>query len=404
MILNTDVVILGGGCAGLWLLDDLRRRGLRVLLLAADSVGGTQTTGSQGILHGGVKYVLQGIFSASANAVREMPGRWRASLEGTVEPDLSRVRFRSRHCYLWRSDSWQSYLGMFGAQAFLQVKPVPLPDAERPALLVKCPGQVFRLDEEVIDTTSFAQVLADRNRELILRIDAEQGLEFQQDGEGRVTSFMISEPGGSRELTIHVNEVVLAAGAGNERLRERLGFETGLMQRRPLHMALVRGDLPQLNGHCVDGAKTRITMTADVDSAGRGIWQLGGQLAEDGVRLDPDALIRHASRELQAVLPGWSPGRTEWSTYRIDRAEARTKDGARPDDVQLLRDANVLTIWPTKLVLAPRMTERVLEEWGTVKPPRGLADFRAALNEWNWPAPPIAVPPWELQSTWTSGS
>ena len=127
-------------------------------------------------------------------------------------------------------------------------------------------------------------------------------------------------------------------------------------------------------------------------------------MAEEGVRQESAALIQHARQELMAVLPGWTPERTEWTTYRIDRAEARTKEGARPDDVQLLHDANVLTIWPTKLVLAPRMTERVLEQWGVLKHPRGLADFRAALSEWNWPAPALAVPPWELQSTWTSGS
>ena len=69
MKLDTDVVIFGGGCAGLWLLDELRRRGLRVVLLESGRLGGGQTTGSQGILHGGVKYLLKGLFSASAGRV-----------------------------------------------------------------------------------------------------------------------------------------------------------------------------------------------------------------------------------------------------------------------------------------------------------------------------------------------
>ena len=404
MNLSTDVLIFGGGCAGLWLLDELRRRGLRVLLLESGAVGGTQTTGSQGILHGGTKYVLQGIFSASAGSVRDMPARWRDSLAGAVEPDLSQTRFRSRHCYLWRSDSWQSYLGMVGAQAFLQVKPVPLSDAERPAVLAKCPGQVFRLDEEVIDTTSFARVLAERNRGLILQLDAVQGLTFQVDASGRVTAVMIREPQGSREVSIQTEQVVLAAGAGNADLRTQIGLTANAMQRRPLHMVLVRGDLPQFNGHCVDGAKTRVTITADRDSCRRGVWQIGGQLAEDGVRLEPSELIAQAKRELAAVLPGWVSGGLEWATYRIDRAEARTENGARPSDVQLLQEQNVLTAWPTKLVLAPRMSELVIERLGVLNNTQGLAEFRQSLNDLNWPCPAVALPPWELQTTWISGN
>lgn len=403
MNIYTDVLIFGGGCAGLWLLDELRRRGVRALLLESGAVGGTQTTGSQGILHGGTKYVLQGIFSASAGSVRDMPARWRESLAGAVEPDLSQTRFRSRHCYLWRSDSWQSYLGMVGAQAFLQVKPVPLPDAERPALLARCPGQVFRLDEEVIDTTSFARVLAERNRGLIFQIDPAQGLEFQVNADGRVTSVLLREPGGLRELSVEVDRVVLAAGAGNDQLRMQIGLTSNAMQRRPLHMVLVRGDLPPFNGHCIDGAKTRVTITADVDSQGRGVWQIGGQLAEDGVRLEPGALIAHAQRELAAVLPGWKSAGLEWATYRIDRAEARTADGSRPNDVQLLHEHNVLTIWPTKLVLAPRMAQQAMEHLGVLDHSSGLAEFRTALSSLNWPAPVLALPPWELQSTWISG-
>lgn len=402
-MLNTDVLIFGGGCAGLWLLDDLRRRGLRVLLLESGHVGGTQSTGSQGILHGGTKYVLQGLFSNSANALREMPGRWRASLEGTVEPDLSRVRFRSHHCYLWRSDSLLSRLGMFGAQNLLTIKPIPLSDGDRPPLLEKCPGQVFRLDEAVIDTTSFAAVMAERNRGHILRINPIEGITFQIDGTGKVTAVTLQQPDGSQELHIQVQQLVLAAGAGNARLREQLGLPANAMQRRPLHMVLARGALPQFNGHCVDGAKTRVTITSDVDSAGRGVWQVGGQLAEDGVRLEPEALIQHARRELTAVLPGWNLfDGIELSTYRIDRAEARTAAGSRPDDVQLIHEHNVLTIWPTKLVLAPRMTKRVVEHLGALNP-AGLAEFTASLKLLNWPAPSVALPPWELQSTWISG-
>lgn len=399
MKLNTDVVIFGGGCAGLWLLDELRRRQMRVLLLESGQLGGGQTTGSQGILHGGVKYALKGLFSASANAVKDMPAIWHAARSGKSEPDLSGMRMRSDCCFLWRSESWQSWAGLMGARAMLEVTPIPLSDAARPAVLANCPGQVYRLEEEVIDTSSFAQVMADRNRGSILQIDAEHGFEFHTGQDNCVESVQIQQPGSGHQLTLNMKHLVLAAGAGNERLRSLLNLPANAMQRRPLHMVMVRGDLPLLNGHCVDGSKTRVTVTADEDSEGRIVWQVGGQLAEDGVQMDSDRLIQFARQELMAVLPGWTPGRLEWSTYRIDRAEAKTEDGSRPNDVQLLHEGNVHTAWPTKLVLAPRMTERVLEQIGTLET-CGLPDFHTALNELNWPTPIVAPPPWELQASW----
>ena len=88
-------------------------------------------------------------------------------------------------------------------------------------------------------------------------------------------------------------------------------------------------------------------------TSGRRVWQIGGQIAEDGVNVDPQTLSQQAQRELAAVLPGIAFERVEWSTYKVDRAEALMPDGKRPDNVQVLCAGNVTTGWPTKLALAP---------------------------------------------------
>src|SRR5690606_18370467 len=100
-----------------------------------------------------------------------------------------------------------------------------------------------------------------------------------------------------------------------------------IMQRRPLRVALVRGQLSQLNGHCVEGTKTRVTITSDVDRAGRTVWQLGGQVTEDGVAMTADDFLRHAQRELTAVLPGFRDKGFEWAEFCVDRAERSTTSG-----------------------------------------------------------------------------
>src|SRR5258708_2266057 len=103
--MDLDVLIFGGGAAGLWLLDRLSRRGDRALLLEAGELGQGQTVGSQGIIHGGLKYTLQGLLTPSAREIRDMPEVWRQSLAGSRAPDLRHTRLRTDVCHLWRSGS-----------------------------------------------------------------------------------------------------------------------------------------------------------------------------------------------------------------------------------------------------------------------------------------------------------
>lgn len=393
--IELDAVIFGGGVAGLWLLDELRRRGYLALLLEAKALGAGQTIASQGILHGGAKYVLSGVWNRSAREVREMPAWWRACLAGRREPDLSQTRVDSACCYLWRTDSLSSRLGMLGARVGLQVAPQPLGDAEKPPLLARCPGAIARLDEQVIDPADFVANLSRRNYPHILRIDADEGLEFDPSAQG-ASVIRLFDPVGGRQLALRARRVVLTAGAGNAILRQRLGLPAGAMQRRPLHLAMVRGMLPAFYGHCVDGAATRVTITSRVDSAGRTVWQIGGGLAEAGTKLDEDALVRFAQAELRAVLPGLDLQDLEWAGHRVDRAERAMAGGRRPDTVQTLQEGNVITAWPTKLVLAPKLAEAVV----ALLPSPRRADLEIASAWQDWPRPAVANPPWEICTSW----
>lgn len=377
--MRLDVVIFGGGAAGLWLLDELVARRYRVLLLEAGHLGGGQTACAQGIIHGGLKYALDGVMSRSAAAIRRMPDVWRACLEGSGRPDLSATRVRADHCFLWRTGSVKAQLGMIGARIGLRAAPQPVAAGDRPAVLAGCPGAVVRVAEPVIDPVSFVADLAARHRGRILAADC-GSLELSPESIG-------IGPG------LEPRALVLAAGAGNAGLRRRLGLDPGRQQLRPLHMLLVRGDLPQLNGHCVEGAATRVTITSDTDGQGRTVWQVGGRLAEDGVEMDERAFLTHAAGELRVCLPGLDLAGLEWASYRIDRAEAASS-GRRPADATVLADGRVLTAWPTKLALAPHLAERVIDR---LDPPAGL-DEPGGFE--HWPRPEVARPPWETCTTW----
>src|ERR1700722_11775312 len=86
-----DIVIFGGGIAGLWLLWRLRQAGFSAILFESGALGGGETCKSQGIIHGGMKYALQGVVTQEARAMMDVPDHWRQCLAGEGEIDLSAV-------------------------------------------------------------------------------------------------------------------------------------------------------------------------------------------------------------------------------------------------------------------------------------------------------------------------
>ena len=399
-----DVVIFGGGVAGLWLLDELVRRGHDAVLLEASRLGSGQSIAAQGIIHGGLKYSLAGSTTGSALGVKQMPGVWADCLAGRRDPDLGDVTVRSQTCLLWRGKSLGSRPGFLGARLGLEVTPRMIPPGERPDVLVDHSGSVAVIDEQVIDPASLLASLAARHPHRLFLYDPVH-TDWRLAGPGQVVELRIRHPWDSlpgATLQIAPRSVVLAAGSGNAMLRERAGLATGAMQRRPLHMVMVRGEagrLPELCGHQVDGAHTRMTITSSVDPAGRTVWQLGGQVAEDGVSMGRRELVAHAARELAEVLPGLDLAPLEATSFRVDRAEAATEGGRRPETQSLLIDGNTITAWPTKLALAPALAAQVAGVLDRMAPP-AVPGVSVDLEAIDWPRPEVAQPPWETATDW----
>ncbi|MEN0105252.1 MAG: FAD-dependent oxidoreductase, partial [Pseudomonas sp.] len=162
---------------------------------------------------------------------------------------------------------------------------------------------------------------------------------------------------------IHAQRVVLSAGAGNAALLTALGQSQPLMQRRPLHMVMVKGPtLKPLYAHCLGGGpKPRVTVTSHPTADGQWLWYLGGDLAEaDGVARDGQAQIAAAQKEMANLLPWVDFSQAHWATLRVDRAEPAQSGLVRPDNAFLAEHQRLLIGWPTKLALAPDLADRVL--------------------------------------------
>ena len=253
--LSVDIAIFGGGIAGLWALARLRQAGYQAVLFEQGEIGGVQTLASQGIIHGGSKYALAGKLTDASQAIAGMPGIWRDCLAGSGELDLSGVRVLSPHQYLWSSGSLSSGLAGFFAGKLMRgrVQSVAASDLPAPFDHAEFAGSLYQLQEPVLDVVSLIQVLYSRLADYCwqlpsarLRVDAGQPRGFAIENHLRVSS----------------QAVLLAAGAGNQLLLRSWGRQQPLMQQRPLHMLMLRGELPEVYAHCI-GASTnpRITIT-----------------------------------------------------------------------------------------------------------------------------------------------
>lgn len=382
---STDVLIVGGGVAGLWLNARLRQQGFATVLVERGSLGGGQSLKSQGIIHGGAKYALHGALTGASEAIADMPRRWREALAGAGELNLSGVRILSDAHYLWSPGTLAGNLTSFFASKAVrgrvdQVKGDQLPPAlQHP----KFKGKVYRLAELVLDVPSLIARLAELAGDGLL---AGERIEPLREG-GELGGLIVD----GRE--IRAQRVVLSAGAGNAGLLAAMGVGEPAQQLRPLHMVLAKGPaLKPLYAHCLGGGpKPRVTVTTHPAADGQWVWYLGGDLAEaDGVARDEAAQIQAAQKEMAALLPWVDQSQTRWATLRVDRAEPAQSGLVRPDNAFLAEQKRLLVGWPTKLALAPDFADRVLT---TFQRDNLRPGTHAPLPE--LPRPPLGQPVWE---------
>lgn len=393
--LTADVVVVGGGIAGLWVHRRLSQAGYRVWLLETDALGAGQSIASQGIIHGGLKYALDGNLSPAAQVIAGMPARWADALAGTGDLDLRGCRLASPHFFMWSDGSVRSRLkGFLGSRA-LRGRVATVPPGERPTVFgPESAGTLYRLPDFVIDTENLLQHLRGGG-ESLLRIDPGSSAFTQVNGE--VTA--VSATCDARPLTLHSKAWVLCAGAGNRDLLTKAGATSIGMQTRPLHMVMVKGrTLPDLFVHCVgnDFSLTpQLTVTTHRHRDGSLVWYLGGALAETGVERSTDAQIDAARRVVQTQFPACDLADTTWGTLHIDRAEAQIDGSRRPDTAITIRQGNLWACWPTKFTLSPTLADQVLAELTAagIAPRQDIDPM--PVRPAGLPIPSVATPPWE---------
>ncbi|HEY0720723.1 MAG TPA: FAD-dependent oxidoreductase [Gammaproteobacteria bacterium] len=396
---RVDVAIFGGGIAGLWLLARLRRLGYQAVLFESQALGAGQTRHAQGIIHGGTKYALTGKLTGSSESIAEMPGIWRAALGGEGELDLRNAKLLSTHQFMWSTESLTSRMAGFFASKLMKSRTASVEGEARPQVLrdSQFKGHVYRLDEPVLDVAALIHALAEPHRGAIFQLPDEEHYHIeQQHGLWHV------KLGGDAPIDFIAHRIVFSAGKGNATLLKKIGRETPVMQLRPLQMVMVRGSkqapLPgELYAHCLGAsANPRITITTHYDRDGNTVWYLGGQIAEEGVGRSRDAQIAAARKELHELFPWLDLSQAQWGVLPIDRAEVKMADGSRPDNVFFAQEGGVITAWPTKLALAPRLASQII----AALQKEGIAPGETVELP-QWPHPGYALLPWQEEERWS---
>ena len=366
---SVDLVIFGGGVAGLWALDSVSREGYSAALIEKSSLGDGQTIRSQGIIHGGFKYVVPGKYREnSAKEVRNMPNRWLDHLHGKRnDPDLSHVTVNSDFSYFWLSKrtgiraTLESVFSPIGLS--LLNSPVKDITPEAPLWFRNSADIIYRAPEPVIDTRSLLEELAKPNAS---RIFYGSSFKFRREGDS-IKEITLVENKTGQEYCLSPRRVVLCAGVGNQEIVNMMGYDEKIMQIRPLRHVFVTGELPDLWGHCIDGGKAMATVTTHYDQDSRKkVWSIGGEIAEDGNRENPKLLITKTHSFLERALSAIDFSKTEWSTFDALRAE-EPNNNLLPSGVSVRNIGNVSVCFPTKMALAPVLADTIIKRLASEK-------------------------------------
>jgi glycine/D-amino acid oxidase-like deaminating enzyme len=381
-----DIIIFGGGVAGLWLLNILTNAGFDVHLIEKESLGGYQTMASQGMIHGGQRYLLGTDSSAHAESVAALPARWDACLGGTGEVDLTGVRVLSETQFMWPAGGRLAKFALSAGTVTLNAKTQKLDGFGVPkAISGVSASDVFELPEKVLDVGSLVKALSEPHSDRIHRAEVEW---LTRDGILTVSGSQIKARG-----------VICAAGLGNEEYLNMLDAGKASSQRRPLRQFMVKSMPLALYGHGITTSyRPRVTVTSHPLPSGGFVWYLGGALADETLAFADNDAVAFAKKEMKQIFGHLDWTGKQWAAWHCVRAEPYCSNGRLPDGPVVQEYGSALVVWPTKLTLTPLLGDQVLARLAQ----RGIFPRHKQVGAMALQLGPIPLAPypWE-QVQWT---
>jgi RNA polymerase sigma factor (sigma-70 family) len=368
--IDVDVLIIGGGAMGLFVANDLARRGYSVLVLEIDRLGGGQTCHSHLYIHGGHVYreaalvnglkVAFGLFQTWLAAHPEVERAWMPSI----------IAYRNRRLAQQRVDFWHS-VGLHSSPVSTLPSVITGGDIqvayETPEIAIRGQSLICALSTPIGDAIGRATTTG-----------------FSVDSaSGRIERVTAVAPKGD-EIVFHPRAVIFAAGDGNQALLDAVAAAGGgraagtstAQQIRLSHMLAVKGPrdiLPPLTGvFHVSHALFIVTRLVGSEV----VWLVSDERGPRVPSLSavPDSAaqwlpgIDQALRELAPTVFTRADvrRRLSWLCYQAPKAEARTSDGRIPQGprIEQFGFSNLWVAWPTKLTLAPAASRELVQQVG----------------------------------------
>ena len=399
-IIEKDALIIGGGIAGLWMLSRLRAEGYDAMLLERSKLGAGQTIASQGMIHGGIKYALNGNLNSASEAIADMPEHWKSCLAGIGDVDLTGTNLLSEHYYMWPRNSLRSRLNAFLGSKALRGKVSNVATKNYPDFFKRhIKGPLYELSDIVLDVPSLLANLSKNHQSNIKLFSQESWWSIEKSPEGKFKSLTMQQ--GAEVFNIKAKQLIISSGEGSKDFLKKLIPDADLpidmqMQLRPLHMVIIKHDHPHpIYVHCVSDQLTatpEVTITTHKCKDGKFAWYLGGELAESGTHRTQEEQIDVAQKKIAELFPWCNIANAQWHSFFINRAEALTKNGTRPETASIHQYKNIALCWPSKLTLAPNLGQKIVNLFHEKDIERGSYD-NPDLGKILFPG--IATPPWD---------
>lgn len=363
---KTDVLIIGGGIVGLWLLNDLRQRGYSALLVERKELGGGQTCHSHVYIHQGHLYREGQVGLINhLHEVNEIWRSWVSERRSLRESSASFFGFQNP------ADAQQKeYLWKLAGLQFERVSRANFPEA----LKGGSASAVLKSPEVSLNGTSLVRELSRPVLPFIGRIDR---IEEIRTNAGVVLEVVAFVQG--KRLSVQPKSLVLAAGAANQSLLNLAsgghgdvwGVVAGAQQVRKAHMLVVEGQhevLTPLTGVFQPGglflvSRRRAKSTVWVVSDDRSPFL---SFVEDWLEYDSRQWLPRVCELLRELAPRHfkHPERLMWGVYDAPKAEGRSTTASLPSEgrIERFRFRNLWAIWPSKLTLAPTVSAQARKE------------------------------------------
>ncbi|HEX9943131.1 MAG TPA: FAD-dependent oxidoreductase [Thermoanaerobaculia bacterium] len=358
--ISLDVLVLGGGVQGLWILNDLLQEGYHSLLLETGELGGDQTCHSHAYIHHGHVFGTHGL----AKSVKEVHQIWTEWLtHHPIHQNMdSYFGFANPAEADKREHLWNDPLHMLPFSS----SDLPLPLAGGHIL------KALKMTGVCLDAEELVKALVTGTPDHISKIKSITDI---ASAGGRI-SWVTANVDNNTYLRLQPRALILAAGRGNTGLHQMICGKSAddCCEIRTLHMLVVR-------------AKNKILDPLAGFFHPSKLFIVPRQVGEDIVWLvsdtrhnpDRDNWVQTLFPLLVELAPRYFRDPTDllFGIYEAVKCDGRGA-GDLPAGEQLVQFGfqNLWAVWPTKLTLAPRASRSLRSLLRTtIGPPTNSPSF-----------------------------